>query len=294
MYFFPCCISLSLPQSTSKVILSLSSKTQIILPSKTPSPILPSKTPPSVIKHGAKTQRSQKEKNRGKGKGKATATAAANVSKPITNFFRLGQTTATNVNASPSSTAVVSKTTTQSATATSARNPNGKESATPHIWEAWKGPPPNVGNNGTGTDVSTVQPAQGAPPGPSNKCESPLGLVQKTVPKTKGRKNKPRNRPASAQNVPKPAAAADFFKSSGRKQQTMSKFRDDVSPTQVAHLVNRTFDALNWPSPSRGAKDEDCTLQDSANLVNWMVNVQAHKAYDAPPGSTSKGEDERA
>ncbi len=56
-----------------------------IIPSKTPSPILPSKTPPPAIKHGAKTQRSQKEKNRGKGKGKATA--AAYVSKPITNFL---------------------------------------------------------------------------------------------------------------------------------------------------------------------------------------------------------------
>jgi hypothetical protein len=96
--------------------------------------------------------------------------------------------------------------------------------------------------------------------------------------------------------MPKPATAADFFKSSGQKQQTMpeSELRDDISPTQVAHLVNMAFDVLNWPSPLRGAKDEDCTLQESANLVHWMSNIQAHKAYDAPPGSSSKGEDERA
>ncbi len=42
-----------------------------------------------------------------------------------------------------------------------------------------------------------------------------------------------------------------------------------------------------------------CTLEvqnssqiESANLVNWMSNIQAHKAYDAPPGSSSKGKDE--
>jgi hypothetical protein len=64
-----------------------------------------------------------------------------------------------------------------------------------------------------------------------------------------------------------------------------SKFRDDISPPLVANLVNRTYDVLH--GPSRGAKDEECTLEQSGNLVNWMWNLQSHKASDAPPESSS-------
>ena len=63
-----------------------------------------------------------------------------------------------------------------------------------------------------------------------------------------------------------------------------SKFRDDISPPLVANLVNRTYDVLH--GPSRGAKDEECRIEQSGNLVNWMWNRHLHNALYASPESS--------
>jgi hypothetical protein len=49
---------------------------------------------------------------------------------------------------------------------------------------------------------------------------------------------------------------------------------EKISSTQVARLVNRTYDVFH--GPSIGAKDKECSLQDSANLANWMLKLQSH------------------
>jgi hypothetical protein len=63
-----------------------------------------------------------------------------------------------------------------------------------------------------------------------------------------------------------------------------SKFRDDISASLVANLVNRTYEVLH--GPSRGAEDNECTIEQSGNLVKYMGNVHRHNALYGPPESS--------
>ncbi len=99
---------------------------------KTPSPILPSKRTKGIAQKKTNRDAVHRPVKLSNRRGSGKATTAANLSQPISNFFQLGQTIATNMNAFPSSTAIGSKTTTQGVPPTSSRNTNDKDDPTAH------------------------------------------------------------------------------------------------------------------------------------------------------------------